>query len=164
MAVEMFFKVGDFNGEATAKGHVKDIIVLSWSWGLSQSGSTHVGPGSGSGKVNVQDLSFTKYIDTSTPNLLRSCCAGTHIKNALLTVRKAGGDNPVEYLKIQLFDVIVAGVTTGGSGGEDRITENITLNFGQFEVDYTPQNADGSPGPTAPMTWNIPANTATLTK
>ena len=31
-------------------------------------------------------------------------------------------------------DVIVSSVATGGSGGEDRLTENVTLNFAKFEV------------------------------
>ena len=48
------------------KTHAEEIDVLAWSWGMSQSGSMHMG-GGGAGKVNVQDLSFTKYIDKSTP-------------------------------------------------------------------------------------------------
>jgi hypothetical protein len=42
-----------------------------------------------------------------------------------------------------------------GSGGEDRITENITLNFSAVQVDYTPQKKDGTAGATATATWNI---------
>ena len=37
--------------------------ILSWSWGMSNSGSAHQGSGAGSGKVNVQDVSITKYIE-----------------------------------------------------------------------------------------------------
>ncbi|HVR63521.1 MAG TPA: type VI secretion system tube protein Hcp, partial [Polyangia bacterium] len=128
-------------------------------WGMSQSGSTHLAPGSGSGKVNVQDLSFTKHIDDSTPNLIQFCCNGAHFKQALLTVRKAGGKEQVEYLKIALKDLIVSAISTGGSGGDDRITENVTLNFGKFEVTYTPQTATGSAGASKAATWNIPSNT-----
>ena len=40
--------------------HKEEIDVLAWSWGASQSGTTHLGSGGGAGKVNVQDLSFTK--------------------------------------------------------------------------------------------------------
>ena len=35
-------------------------------------------------------------------------------------------------------------LSTGGSGGEDRLTENVTLNFAEFKVEYTPQRADGT--------------------
>ena len=45
---------------------------------MSHSGSAHVGGGAGSGKVNVQDLSVTKYIDSSSAKIMLSCCDGTH--------------------------------------------------------------------------------------
>jgi len=161
MAVDMFLKIDDIKGESVDATHKGEISVLSWSWGMTQSGSTHHGPGSGAGKVNVNDLTFTKFVDTSTPNLIKACCAGTHFKKAQLTVRKAG-NQPLEYLKILLYDILISGVSTGGSGGEDRLTENITLNFGQFEVDYTPQSATGGAGATIPVTWNIQANVEKL--
>jgi len=70
MAVDMFIKIGDIEGEAVDDAHGGEIDVLDWSWGMSQSGSMHIGGGGGSGKVNVQDLSFTKYVDMASPNLM----------------------------------------------------------------------------------------------
>src|SRR6266508_4609493 len=128
MAVDMYFKIGDIKGEATDKVHKEEIDVLAWSWGASQSGTTHQGTGAGAGKVNVQDVSFTKWVDKSSPVLLKHCCTGAHIATATLVVRKAGGTQ-LEYIKLLLTDLIVTSVSTGGSGGEDRLTENITLNF-----------------------------------
>lgn len=158
MAVDMFFKFSnDINGESKDDKHSKEIDVLAWSWGLSQSGNTHVSTGSGSGKVNVQNLSFTKWVDSASTPLILASCKGTHIKEAKLTVRKAG-DTPLEYIKITLNDVLVSSLQTGGSGGEDRLTENVTLNFGKFKVEYTAQDAKGGPGTTSTAAWDIPAN------
>jgi type VI secretion system secreted protein Hcp len=61
MAVDMFFKLAGIDGESVDKTHAKAIDVLAWSWGMSQNGTTHIGTGGGAGKVNVQDISFTKY-------------------------------------------------------------------------------------------------------
>ena len=94
--------------------------MLAWSWGMSNSGSAHLGGGSGAGKVNVQDLSFTKYIDNSSPDLMLACCNGKHFDSALLVVRKAG-EKPLEYLKVTMTEVLITSVSTGGSGGEDRL-------------------------------------------
>lgn len=143
MAVDMFMKIKGVDGESRDKGHKDSIDVLAWSWGMSQSGTTHAGSGGGAGKVNVQDLSFTKYVDKSSPVLAMACCKGTHYDEVLLTVRKAG-DTPLEYLKIKMEEVIVTAVSTGGSGGEDRLTENVTLNFAKFEQIYQPQDAKGA--------------------
>src|SRR5208283_1015037 len=142
MAVDMFLKLATVTGESKDKVHTNEIDVLSWSWGMSNSGTAHVGGGAGSGKVNVQDLTVTKYVDSSSPKLMLACCNGTHYANGLLTVRKAGG-NPVEYIKLKLETVLIAGIATGGSLTEDRLTENLILNFAKVSVDYTPQDAKG---------------------
>jgi type VI secretion system secreted protein Hcp len=157
MAVDMFMKIDTVDGEAQDSKHKKEIDVLAWSWGMSNSGSAHTGGGSGSGKVNVQDLSFTKWVDCASPKLLLACASGKHFKDATLVVRKAG-DKPVEYLKVKLDGVFVASVSTGGSGGEDRLTENVTLNFSKVSVDYVPQDDKGAAGTAIPMTWNIATN------
>jgi type VI secretion system secreted protein Hcp len=157
MAVDMFLKLAKIEGESKDEKHSKEIEVLAWSWGMSQSGSMHAGGGGGSGKVNVQDLSLTKYIDKSSQNLIMACCQGTHIPTADLVVRKAG-DKPLEYLKIKLEDCLVTSVSTGGSGGEDRLTENVTLNFAKFTVTYVPQKADGTGDASSPVGYDMKAN------
>jgi type VI secretion system secreted protein Hcp len=158
MAVDMFLKMEPVKGEAQDKAHMDEIDVLAWSWGMSQSGTTHAGGGGGAGKVSVQDLSFTKYIDKASPDLMLACCNGKHFGEAVLTVRKAG-ENPLEYVKIKMSDVIITSVSTGGSGGEDRLTENITLNFAKVGVDYKEQTKTGAAGASPSMTWDIAANT-----
>lgn len=157
MAVDMFIKIGSLKGESADATHKGEIDVLAWSWGMSQSGTTHQGTGAGAGKVNVQDLSFTKWVDKSTPALMLGCAAGTHYPEATLVVRKAG-DKPLEYVKLKMTDVIVTSVSTGGSGGEDRLTENITLNFAQVNFDYVPQNDKGGGETPIPMGWDIAGN------
>jgi type VI secretion system secreted protein Hcp len=159
MAVDMFLKLGDIKGESEDSSHQGEIEVLAWSWGMTQSGTMHSGAGGGAGRVNVQDLSVTKYVDKSSPNIMLKCCTGKHYPDALLTVRKAG-DTPIEYIKITMTDVLITSVSTGGSGGEDQVTENVTLNFAKFKHEYTIQSADGTAGATLPTTFNIRQNVA----
>jgi type VI secretion system secreted protein Hcp len=159
MAVDMFMKIGDIAGESTDKKHPGEIDVLAWSWGISNSGTTHQGGGGGAGKANVQDLSFTKYTDVSSHALLLAASNGQHYPKANLVVRKAGGKGaPIEYIKIEMEEVLVTSVSCGGSGGEDRLTENVTLNFAKVKYEYTPQKPDGSPDSTKEMIYNIAEN------
>ena len=137
--------------------HEDEIDVLAWSWGMSQSGSMHVGGGGGSCKVNIQDVSLTKYVDKSSPSLMRACCNGEHLTEATLTIRKAGKD-ALDYLKIKMSPVLVTSLDTGGSGGEDRLTENVTLNFAKVEVGYTPQKPDGTGDAEISLIWNVEKN------
>jgi type VI secretion system secreted protein Hcp len=143
MAIDSCLKLGDLKGESVVKGFEDQIQLLAWSWGLSQTGTTHVGSGGGAGKVNVQDLSFTHYVDSASPSLILACCKGNHYKEATIVMRKAGGD-PLPYLTIKLTDLIVTSVSGGSSGGEDSQTENVTLNFAAFEYSYQPQDNKGA--------------------
>jgi type VI secretion system secreted protein Hcp len=158
MAVDMFLKINGIEGEAKDAAHTKEIDVLAWSWGMSQSGSFHVGGGGGAGKVNIQDLSITKWVDKASPLLMLHCSNGAHIDEIKLTVRKAGKD-PLEYMVFTFKKAMITSVSTGGSGGEDRLTENITINFAHVNYDYQPQKDDGSKdGGAINYTWDIEAN------
>lgn len=160
MAVDMFLKLdGDkFKGESRDKTHVGKIDILAWSWGMSNSGTAHMGGGAGAGKANVQDLSVTKYVDASSAALLLACATGEHIPTANLIVRKAG-TTPLEYIKIDLTECLITAVSTGGSGGEDRLTENVTINFAKVKFTYTEQDATGKPkSPDKTMSFDIAAN------
>ncbi len=158
MAVDMFIKIGSIKGESQDKTHKGEFDVLEWSWGVSNSGSAQQGSGQGAGKVNVQDLTFTKYIDKGTPDLLLACCSGKHIDQAQLTVRKAGGESPVEYMLITMQNLIITNVQTGGKADQDRLTETVSLNFQKVKVQYKEQTETGGIGDKPEMGWDVAAN------
>jgi len=157
MAVDMFLKIDGCDGESVDASHTDEIDVLAFSWGMTQSGSAHIAGGGGSGKVNVQDMSVTKYLDKASTVLMQKCCSGKHFPSAVLVCRKAG-DTPVEYFKVTMEEVLVTSVSEGGGGGEDKQTENISLNFAKVKVEYTPQAADGSAEGGSELGWNIMTN------
>lgn len=156
-AVDMFLRLGTLKGESLDKAHKDEIDILAWSWGSSNSSTTHMGGGGGEGKASVQDLAVTKFVDRSSPEILLHAMNGKHIPDALLTVRKAGTP-PLEYIKLELKDIIVTSVSTGGTGGEDRLTENVSLNFASFKLTYVPQSSTGVPLTPVTMSWNIVEN------
>ncbi|QMW23349.1 Hcp family type VI secretion system effector [Sandaracinobacteroides saxicola] len=163
MALDMFMVINtpDIKGESKDKefGPKGGIDVLAWSWGMSQSGTFHQGGGGGAGKVNVQDLSFTKWIDDASAPLHFACMKGTHIGKCTLTVRKAG-DKPYKYFEIIMEKCMVTAASTGGSGGEDRLTENITLNFAKVSVNYFIQGDKGDVKAGTKYVFDIEANAA----
>jgi type VI secretion system secreted protein Hcp len=157
MAVDMFLDLDPIKGESKDKTHKEKIDVLAWSWGCSNSGTSHSGTGSGAGKANLQDISITKYVDKSTADLLYACASGKHLAKAKLIVRKAG-ENPLEYLCYNFENILVSAVSTGGGKGEERLTENITLNFGKVKMEYWTQSDKGAKDKNALFAWDIPAN------
>ena len=153
---DMFLKLTNIKGESLDAKHKDAIEVLSWSFGASQTGSAHSGGGSGTGKVQIQDLTITHYVDASSTDLLKYLTSGKHIDDGMLTVRKAGGTH-LEYFKFKMEQVFVTHISNGGGAGQDRVTENVTLNFRKFTQTYTPQDEKGNAKPSSHFTWDIAA-------
>lgn len=155
MASNIFIKFDGIPGEARGKDHKDEIDVLSWSWGVAQSGSMGTGGGGGRGKASVHDLNFTKEIDKASPKLFEACCNGKHIASITLSANKAG-EKPMEFLKVSLADCIISSIQTNGS--ESGYVENVSLNFGKVEIEYTEQDEKGSPKGKVGMKFNVKEN------
>ena len=159
MAVDLFLKLDGIESESKDDKHKKEIDVLAWSWGMSQSSHAGMGGGMSAGKVNIQDFSVTKYIDKASPLLMLNCSNGATIAKGTFTCRKAGGKTgAIEYLKIHLKELLITSVSTGGSGGEDKFTENVTMAFDEVKVEYTEQTDTGGGGGTTRYEWNAAKN------
>ena len=142
MATDIFAKIGDIKGESVDAKHKDEIEVLSFSWGVANSGSAAPGGGGGAGKATFQDLSIVHGIDKATPDLLKACATGLHIKDATITHRKAGKGQQ-EFLIIKLNDVTITAVSHAGA--EDQpYAESVSLKFAKVDLEYRPQRQDGS--------------------
>lgn len=144
MSVDMFLKIDGIEGESQSSKHKGEIEILSFTWGLSQTGSPR-GGGGGAGKVNVQDFSIVKQLDTATPQLIELACRGEHVGSALLTLAKAGGNGGQEYLKIKLTDILVSSYSTGGSSSV-MPAEQVSFSFQDVEIAAAEVRPDGSIG------------------
>jgi len=153
-----FLKLGDIKGESQTSGHVDEIDVLSWSWGMSRSIDGETGS-TRSGTAQFAALEITKVLEKSTPKLLESCATGNILEEATLTLERNVGGAMIKYLVIEMTGVFVSSVAISGTEGEDRPTESVSLNFDKVEVTYTVLNADGSPGDTVMMSWDLSTNT-----
>lgn len=158
MALDMFIKIGEYTGESKDEKHKDWIDVLAWSWGASNSGTAQMGTGAGAGKANIQDLSFTKYVDVGSCDLQKASLNGTHVPEVKIEIRKAG-EKPFVYLEYKLEDVLISSFSTGGSGGEDRLTENLSLNFAKVSVTYNQQSKTGGLEKSVDYWYDIPSQT-----
>lgn len=140
MAVDMFLKIGTIDGESKDDKHKNEIEIESFSWGIVP--SEKVDAADARSRPVVQDFSFAKRMDKSSPILMLSCATGKHISDAVLTVRKAG-EKPLEFLVIKMTDLLVSSYQTGGSSGDVVPTDSFSLNFQAINVEYTPQRDDG---------------------
>src|SRR3546814_20047746 len=89
--------------------HKGEIEIDSFSGGVTNRGGGGRGGGGGTGKAEFSDINVTKQADKSNPKLVKAAAEGEHIKEVVLTCRKASGKGgQVEYLKVTMNDVMVA--------------------------------------------------------
>ena len=86
--------------------------------------------------MSLQDLSISRYVDPLTPAILTVLAAGTHVAKATLS----STDSRRQVTRLDLVDVVVTSLSTGGSG-TDRRTENLTLSFAKVTVTVGPASA-----------------------
>lgn len=160
MKTDFFLILPGINGESSDHIYKNAVDIDSIGWDLKNSGTTHVGRGGGSGKVEVDSISLTKLVDRATPNLIKACCQGKHFANASVIVRKAG-ERPLEYLRYELEDVFVNRVSQGGKNSNDQIKETVYLSFASFRTIYAPQSASGAMLPKVESGFRIAENVCT---
>jgi type VI secretion system secreted protein Hcp len=156
-AVDYFLKLDGISGESKDSKHKGEIEVLSFTFGETQSGSSRVGGGGGSGKVQMSDFSFTARTTKASPQLFLTCAQGKHLKQAILTVRKAGGSQQ-EYLIIKMNDVLVSAYALGAGEGEAEPHDAFSLNFVKLSYDYRSQKADGTLDAPVHAGWDLSKN------
>jgi len=141
MSSDIFAKIGDIKGESVDAKHKDEIELLSFSWGVTNSGTIGSG-GGGAGRETFRDLSIVHNVDKASPRLLAACATGLHLKDATITQRKAGKGQQ-EYLIIKMNDVIITGVTLSDTSGEAG-SETVSLAFAKVDLEYKPLKPDGS--------------------
>lgn len=159
MAVDYFLKIDGVPGESVDSKHKGAIQLEAFSWGETNPGSFERGGGGGAGKVQMQDLAFTSVVDKASPVLMLACATGKHMKEAVLTVRKAGKDQQ-EYLVIKLKDVIVTSYQAGGAEQGAGPVVQASLGFSQIQMEYRPQKPDGSLDSAVKAGWDVVKNKA----
>lgn len=152
---DYFLKIEGVEGESKDDRHKGEIEINSWSWGATNMGSSGHGGGGGAGKANFQDISVTKFIDSTTEPLMLASFGGKHFPTATISVRKAGG-TAEDYYKIKLTDVVISSFGQDGDG--DQEMDSLSFSYAKIEYQYKPQSADGSSGTPKNWGWNLGTN------
>lgn len=119
-AQQFFLAVDGVDGPSTTKGFEKQIPVLSYSWGVSNT-STLSSSGGGAGKAVESPFAFTMLANVASPALASLCCTGKHVRTATLHGIRTSGKSRVQYLTITLSDVLVSSLHQLESGGHQPV-------------------------------------------
>jgi type VI secretion system secreted protein Hcp len=154
-AVDYFLKIDGIPGESQDAKHKDEIHILSFSFGATQGGTHAFGGGGGAGKVSMQDFHFMMTVNKASAKLFLACATGEHIKEAILTCRKAGKEQQ-EYLKIKFNDLLVSSYQVNGDANANHLpVDSISLNFAKIHIDYKVQDEKGALKPGAVVGYDL---------
>ena len=154
MAVDYFLKLDGVPGESKDAKHKGELDVDSFAFGVARAGSSAgAGGGAGAGKASFQHLTVTARLSKASPTLMLACATGKHIKEAVLTARKAGKGQQ-DYYVIRLKDVVVTSYQVGGAEADGPF-DQVALGFAQVQVEYRAQKADGSLEPAVKAGYDV---------
>ncbi len=152
MAVDIFLKIDGIDGESNDAKHKGEIEIESFSWGASAPGTAGPGGGGGStGRVTMEDFSFTTPVTRASPKLFLACVERRRIKTALLTVRRSGAQQH-DFFKVTMSDVQISGWNQAAGAGLPM--DQVSMNFGKVQIAYTGQRPDGTPGDSVTAGWD----------
>jgi type VI secretion system secreted protein Hcp len=156
VGTDYFLKLDGIAGESTDAKHKDELELVSFSWGLTQSGGGRAGGGGGAGKAQFKDFQFLTRVSKASPVLFLAAASGRHLKDASLTVRRRS-KAAVEFLKIKFTDVLITSFEQVGENAEVP-HELVAFDFGKLEVQYTPQSARGAGGTVIGAGWDLTRN------
>jgi type VI secretion system secreted protein Hcp len=154
---DLFLKIDGIPGESLDDKHKDEIELVSFGWGVSSPAAEgHAGGGAGAGRPHFQDFHFMTRVSKASPQLFLAVASGKHIKEASLSVRRAGKQQ-LEYLKIKFSDVLVTSFQEAGADGTAP-EETIGFAFSRIQLEYHPQQARGGAGGAITAGWDLSKN------
>jgi type VI secretion system secreted protein Hcp len=132
-------RAGRIKGEGTTDPHVDDIVVQSWAWGVSA--NTAIGSTQATARRSYRNLVLTKGIDSASTGLLSALVTNDEVKQATLTMRKAGGET-LEYFRMMLSGARIVDVDFEVQPN-GAASERVTIAFTKVEVEYKRQEKAG---------------------
>ena len=135
-------KQGPIKGESETPGHVNDIAVLAWRWGVKSPYST--GSTASTGRRVYEVLQVDKQIDSSSTPLLSALAFNEALKSVTLSLRKAGTEGGTFLrMKLEAARVISSEMQSAPSGA---VHETIQIAYTKIEIEYNKQDKSGKLG------------------
>lgn len=147
---DMFLKIdgaktGVIKGESSVPEHLEEIEINEWSWGMTSPNA--LGGVGQTATTALSNIRFGKNTDSSTPAMMAVMRTNENIKKAVLTVRKAGANPPVDFLVVTLENARLTSATIGtATPGSPTLVESFAMAFETITIAYAPQLKGGSKG------------------
>jgi type VI secretion system secreted protein Hcp len=132
-------RAGKVKGESVTEGHDGDIPVRGWQWGVD-AGSA-IGSTAATARRQYRELVVVKGVDSASTGLLAALATNDEVREATLTMRRAGGE-ALDYYRMTLRNARVVRIELEVDAG-GRPLERVSFAYTAIDVEYQRQQASG---------------------
>lgn len=147
-------RAGKIKGESVSPDHVDDIVVKGWRWGIQA--HTAVGSTQASSRRSYNEFVVVKRVDCASTGLMTALVSNDNIKEALLTMRRTGGDHE-SFFTVKLKGARVSRVEHEARD-DGSVVEVVSFNFTDVDVEYRRQQATGVRGGSYTFSDQLPSS------
>jgi type VI secretion system secreted protein Hcp len=135
-------RAGAIKGESIAVDHTDEIDVDSWTWGVAASSA--LGSTQATSRRSYSHLVVCKQVDCASTSLMSVLATNDEVKEAKLTMRKAGGGQSA-FFTIALSSARVVAIDMD-CDAQGQVVERVSFAFNKVQVDYVAQQGSGNRG------------------
>ncbi|MHA2033409.1 MAG: Hcp family type VI secretion system effector [Candidatus Kariarchaeaceae archaeon] len=153
-------KIGDIKGTSDSSHAREEHPLMS----VAFAGFRDVTPASSgssqdrsASRPTLTEIAVLKTVDAASPQIFEEMAKGTNFRDVSISFWTSD-ITPVEYIKLELQDVIISSYVFSGSEGEEPPLESFTLNFSKITYIYSEVNTDGSKGDSVTGGWDVVRN------
>lgn len=160
MAIDVYLQIEGIKGESQDDKHKDWIECGAVNWGICQprSASASTGGGHTAERAELQEVTFSKEADLSSPILMQTCAMGKTLPKAKFEFMRADGQGtPIKYFEIELDKVLIGAITPGIEAGS-ILAEQVSLKFSKVTWKYTQQKIGGGASGSTVGGWDLAAN------
>lgn len=150
-------------GEVKQKGYENHVELESVTFAMEKPGEGLTGSARRRGDVKFNDISITKFFDSSSAGFCKNISGGKVFSCLKIKFTASFTDNvdtskstQIVYLELELNDVQVTNYSLSGDG-EETPKEEISLNYEKITSRYTPKTKKGDTG--TGETWGYTIDT-----
>jgi type VI secretion system secreted protein Hcp len=172
MDLYVIFKNSDIKGESRDAKHGPDgaieVSALEHFIRQPKSSSASSAGGHTAERTEHGEMIFTKDIDAASPKLWQAASAGTAYKRVEIYCYRAlggqdktqSGNKRINYLKIELANVVISSVSTNIQPGAELPTETFGLRYSAVMWTYNEAPLDGGTAKNTNVQgqWNLKTN------
>ena len=159
MADVLLLEITGITGNSDLKSHTDQIILLSYSHGVSlPMQHDRANKERTAGRPVFSEMSFSKMTSLATPLLYAACAAGKKLGEAKIHYGRNEDGKFMSVMEMVLGDAMISSINTSGGGGIP--SDSFSINYTWITTAFTQQNKDSTKKGDAPFGWDLALNIA----